>query len=310
MKNKIFNSVFFKSLLLIIFWFGLTHCSENDSSNDGQSKSKQADYKNLNVTILLDLSDRISVKKNPTQVDKDLKIIMNILDAFKSSLSKKGVVHSEDRIKVIYYPTVNYEIYQDIADSLNIDFSNYEFIKRKKIFENLSTIYYNNLKKLYSLASNSKNFEGSDLFNYFKHRVVDDCISSDSNFINLLVVLTDGYIYHKNSKYQEGNRFSYLIPEASHVSNFRKINNWESIFDKNDFGLMKLDNDLSKLNILLAEFAPIENSPKDFDILKKYWTKWLIEQNVSKDNFKILQTDLSTLNRDIVFKFFNKIIGR
>ncbi|MEG8989631.1 hypothetical protein VJY32_07605 [Ignavibacteria bacterium 4148-Me] len=306
MYIKIFPTFF----LIILFLFGLTACSENDKSNDGQSKSKQAYYKNLNITILIDLSDRISIKKNPTQVDRDIKFIMNVLDAFKTFLSRKGVVQSEDKIKVIYYPSINYEIYQDIADSLNIDFSNYEFMQRKKLFENISSIYYKNLKKLYSLASNAKSFEGSDLFNYFKHRVVDDCISNDSNFINLLIVLTDGYIYHKNSKYQDGNRFSYLLPEAPQVTYFRNINNWETVFDKNDFGLIKLHNDLSQLNILCAEFSPIDHSPKDFDILKKYWTKWLIEQNINKDNLKILRTDLNTLNRDVIFAFFNKILSR
>ena len=308
MNAKIFIKVI--PMFFIIILIGLTACSENDKSNDAQSKSKQAYYKNLNITILIDLSDRISIKKNPTQADKDIKFIMNVLDAFKIYLAKKGVVQSEDKIKVIYYPTVNYEIYQDIADSLNIDFSNYEFVQRKKLFQNISSIYYNNLKKLYSLASNAKSFEGSDLFNYFKHRIVDDCISTDSNFINLLIILTDGYIYHKNSKYQDGNRFSYLLPEAPQVANFRNINNWEAVFEKNDFGLIKLDNNLSRLNILLAEFSPIDHSPKDFDILKKYWSKWLIEQNVNKDNFKILRTDLSTLNRDIIFAFFNKILSR
>ncbi len=71
-----------------------------------------------------------------------------------------------------------------------------------------------------------------------------------------------------------------------------------------------MDNDLSKLNILVAEINPPQNHPEDFDILKKYWSKWLIEQKVKKGNFKILKTDLNYLNSNIIQKFFEDVLKR
>lgn len=298
------NKIKFIILLIIL----IAGCSGNDNSSE---KSFQDNgYKNLNVTILLDLSDRISLAKNPDQPEKDINIILTVVDNFKKFLSQKGVVNSEDKIKMIFYPTLNYDLYESIADSLNIDFSNYEFHQRKKIFSALSGIYSKNLRMLYNQASKAKVYDGSDLFNYFKHRVSDDCIINDSNYINILVILTDGYIYQKNSMYQSKNRFSYLTPESENIKCFRKSNKWEDEFNKNDFGLIKVENNLSELKILVAEINPASSSPKDFDIMKRYWSKWFGEQNVSKENYKILKTDVTTINKNLVNKFFTNIFSR
>ncbi|MDF1610545.1 MAG: hypothetical protein AB1695_13435 [Stygiobacter sp.] len=295
MTNKIFI------LLLIVILFA---CGEDEK------KQANSNYKNLNVTILLDLSDRISISKNPDQAEKDINIISSVVDNFKLFLSKKGVVNSDDKLKIIFYPTINYDIYQSIADSLNIDFSNYNFSDRKKLYNSLSNKFKNNLTRLYSIASKAKLYEGADIFNYFKHRIIDDCILSDSNYINVLVILTDGYIYHKNSKYELNNRFSYIIPESYQIKRFRNNVNWEDDFNKNDFGLLKLDNNLSKLNILVAEVSPLSNSPKDYDIIYKYLSKWFEEQNVAKNNYKIIKSDLTSINKNIVNNFFEKITTR
>lgn len=300
--------------LLILFVISkfilLTACSSNDEQTQAEtvSNSTNKTFKNFNITILLDLSDRISNRKNPEQYKKDIVFINNVLDVFKLYLTNKGVVQSEDRIKVIFYPYSNNEIYQLIADSLNIDFAEYDFKNRKQLFEEIIPLYNRQLNKLYSIASNAKSYSGSDLFNYFKHRVEDDCIIVDPNFINLLIILTDGYIYDANSRYQEYNRFSYLIPEADHIKVFRKINNWEKVFESQDYGLINLNNDLSNLYLILGEFNPIKNSPQDFDILKKYWSEWLENQKVQKDNYKILKTDLNILNRDNIRTFFRKVV--
>lgn len=301
MKSKFY-------ILIFAFILLFTFCSENN--NNSENANESTGFKNLNLTILIDLSDRISFSKYPEQPGKDKIIISTVVENFKSFLARKGVVNSEDKIKVIFYPTLNYDLYQSVADSLNIDFSKLDLHERRNIFNQISATFNNNLSNLYSIASKAKYYEGSDLFNYFKHRVIDDCIIDDSNYINVLVILTDGYIYHKNSRYKLQNRYSYLIPESEQVKYFRKMNNWEEIFVNNDYGLLKLDNDLSKLNILVAEVNPISHSPKDFDILKMYWSKWFEEQKVSKSNYKILKTDLTSINKNLINKFFEKITSR
>ncbi|MFN4111306.1 MAG: hypothetical protein ACK4G1_03465, partial [Ignavibacteria bacterium] len=177
--------IMFSFLLILPF---IISCNEN-------KKEEDLNFKNLNLTILIDLSDRISIKKNPDQVEKDLYIINSVLSAFKKFLYHKGVIQSDDKIKVIFYPINNNSIFQETADSLYIDFEQIELQERKRTFASLNDLFNRNLKKIYSIASQANSYPGSDLFNYFKHRVVDDCILLDSRFINVLVILTDGYLF-------------------------------------------------------------------------------------------------------------------
>jgi hypothetical protein len=304
MTNKIFS-------LLILYFLFLVNCSNNENYNENNHPNQlKSNYKHLNLTILIDLSDRISILKNPEQPEKDIEIITYVIENFKKFLAIKGVVNSEDRIKVIFYPVTQYDIYKSIADSLNIDFGLLEFTERKIVFELLNSKFKNNLRELYVIASNAKSYPGSDLFNYFKHRITDDCINSDTNFINILTILTDGYIYYDKSKYNYKNRFSYLTPLSGHIDIFRNMNKWEEYFHNNDYGLIKIENDLSKLNILLCEFNPIYDSPKDFDIMKLYWSKWLEEQNVRKENYKIIKTEIASINKNLINSFFENIFKK
>ncbi len=62
MKNKI--------IYLLLYLVLFSGCENEGSKSANNTESNQ--YNNLNVTILLDLSDRISARKNPDQPDKTL----------------------------------------------------------------------------------------------------------------------------------------------------------------------------------------------------------------------------------------------
>lgn len=305
MTKQKFNPLF---KLIVIAFVSVSCVSNYENSAEGEKKVSNTNYKHLNITILLDLSDRISNKKNPGQDLKDIEFILNVVENYKKLLSKKGVVRSKDRIKLIYYPILNFPQVSVVADSLNIKFDELEITNRKQTFNSIKTTYESNLQKLYSIFSNLPNYNGSDLFNYFKHRIIYDCIEQDDNYINLLVILTDGYLYSYDNKINIGNRFSYIGPLAMHLTQFRSNPIWEQDFDSKDYGFIKIDNDLSKLFIIAAEFNPAENYPIDFDILKKYWAKWFEEQKVEKSNYLILRTDHSIQNKNVVDNFFKNII--
>lgn len=298
-----------KYLIIFSIVFISTNCISNyEKSDDALNKSANKKFKQLNVTILLDLSDRISQQKNPGQADKDISIILNIVDNFKKYLNVKGVALSRDRIKLVYYPLLNFPQIKDITDSLNINFENLGIIERKAVFNNIDRMYLDNLKRLYSIFSNMPEYNGSDLFSYFKHRVVDDCITLDEDYINLLVILSDGYLYSYNNKFKIENRFSYIGPLSTHLTQFRNNPHWERRFNDEDYGFIKIENDLSNLLIIAAEFNPEAKYPIDFDILKKYWSKWFEEQNVQKSNFIILRTDHISQNKNVIEAFFKKKI--
>lgn len=294
--------------IIILFTLTITSCTTDNEQNkeNGIAKSSETGYKNMNVTILIDLSDRISASKNPGQAEKDIKSIGYVVDAFKYFMSKKGTINSDDKIRVIFYPSGDNKLSQEIAENLTVDFSKLEVPQKRAMFSGINRLYREQLERLYAIASRSAQYKGSDIFNYFKHRVYDDCITNDENYSDVLVILTDGYLFSSDSKYRDGNRFSFIGPSADHLTIFRNSVNWEKTFNDNNYGFINTDNNLSNLKILALEIAPIVGQPKDFDVIKKYWSKWFEEQYVKSGNYKIVKTDLPSLNKEIIYSFINK----
>lgn len=287
--------------MFTLFFIGCS--TETNTSNESADSSS---YKNLNISILIDLSDRISAVKNPGQADKDIKSIGFVVESLKKFMSSKGTINSEDKIRVIFYPSSDNKLYQEIAENLIIDFSQFDIPQRRAMFNNIEKLYKEQLERLYAVASRSSQYKGADLFNYFKHRVMDDCIIEDKEYENILVLITDGYLYHTNSKFNIGNRYSFIGPIADQIRTFRNSANWEKRFEEQDYGFVTIKNDLSRLKILALEFAPVVNYPIDFDIQHKYWSKWFDEQNVGRKNYKIVKTDVPSLNKEIIVSFMNK----
>lgn len=275
-------------------------------SEDGPETVKPK-KKNLNITILADLSDRIAATENPQQPEKDTAAILTIVKTLKLYMEKKGIQHSEDRIKVVFYPSSNAEALTLAARNLKINFADFQGPDRRDKYEKTDSIYSVNLGMLYSFASNAGKFSGSDLFNFFRHRVKDDCISEDTAaFTDVLVILTDGYLYQKDFMYREGNRFSYIAPHTEQIAVFRNTLDWEKKFESEDYGLVPAKVSLPGLHILALEFAPYKGNTIDLEIMKKYWFKWFQEMNIPAENIKIAGTDTPALTEDIIINYFSR----
>jgi len=279
-----------------------TGCDETSSRNAGVDQ-----FANLNVTILVDLSDRISAAKNIEQIERDVECIKSVVHAFKSFVNTKGTVHSEDRIKVVFYPNNLNSGLENIASALSINFGETEFQNRRGVYDAIDSVYSYNLERLYSVASSAGTFNGSDIYNYFRHRVADDCIDERENFRNILVILSDGYMYHKNSMVQSGNRYSYILPGSGHMRDFSNNTGYAGLFERENYGFINTGNRLSKLSVLALEFAPYRDYAFDYDIQKLYWEKWFSEQGIERGNFKIVKSDLSALNKPIIKNFILKM---
>jgi len=271
-----------------------------------EKKEIDSDYIQLNVSILLDLSDRIDPKNNDKQNDRDKKIIEKILRVVEENVKKKGTFNSMDKFRIMFYPKPDVDELSELATNLNFDLELLEPREKKLLFKNLKQQMNLNLDKLYSLASNSSSYLGSDLWYFFKDEISNKCIIDNKNYKNILIVLTDGYIYWKYTKQQNGNRFTFITGNSEQISRFRGKNDWEVEFDKGDFGLIKIPNDYSKLHVLVAEVNPEKEHPEDFDIIKKYLSKWFEEMNISADNLLILKTDVPTYTEPVIEKFMKQ----
>lgn len=285
--------------IIIIIFVLLYSCSENQKID--LPKDEQ-----LNITILIDLSDRIIPKIAPYQIERDKELIISILSVVKEKIRKKGTFASEDKINFMFYPQPDDSNIGLMASVLNFDLGKLQPLERKLLYKQIDSIYNDNLDKLYNMALKSKSFDGSDIWRFFKDEVNEKCIIDKPNYKNILVILTDGYIYWKNTKFNQGNRFSYILPTADHLLRFRSKNNWEEEFDKMDFGLIPANRNLSNLKVLVLEVHPPTAHPEDYDIIKKYLSKWFKEMGVREGNYKILKTDLPVYSKPIVKSFISK----
>src|SRR5690606_39976180 len=78
---------------------------------------------------------------------------------------------------------------------------------------------------------------------------------------NILIVLTDGYIYHEDKKIMEGNQSSYLVPQ---LVNRLKLNNknWKETIENKENGFISTGMDLSNLEVLVLGINPSKNNPR------------------------------------------------
>lgn len=304
MKQKIsIISIIFSTILFAVILFS---CSSNtDSSSKGAGKEAKTKEKQLNISIFVDLSSRIdptiNSNINPSPKDRDIAIVDNIVKIFRSDMEKRGAIKAKGKIKVIFDPLPNLSNIDNLASKMKIDLSKMEVSDKKKVYDNIENDFNTSLETVYNKIIEEQNWIGSDIYRFFKKDVLDRCILD--NHRNILVVLTDGYIYHENSKKQDKNKYSYILGTLIQKWNIRGKSNWKEIIDQNGYGLIAPDVDLKDLEVLILEINPEKNHPNDDEILDYLLSNWMKEMNVGK--YKVSSTNLPSVTSDILTKFFN-----
>lgn len=267
-------------IVTIIVFSIVTYGSTNKNTEFNSSEIEKSQVKQLNISILLDLSDRISPKVNPYAQKNDIENIKTITEFFKSNMASLGAYNAKGKIRIFFSPTPSNANINSVVNKLIIDCSKMDNKQRKDVYDNLTELYAKNLKEIYQETIATSVWEGSDIWRFFKDDVKDFCVEKDPNYRNILVILTDGYLYHKQSVSNNNNRFTYLLG-SSNLKQYRK-QNWEQIIDKNDFGIKTERNDLGSLEVLVLEVKAETSSNKiDEDILRFVWKKWFKEMNIS-----------------------------
>jgi hypothetical protein len=290
--------IFFLAIIAI----SLVACSgkNNDKAND-TSTNEIPQEKQLNISILLDLSDRISPNKNPDAQIKDIENIETITQFFTANMKLLNAYNAKGKIKVYLVPPPNNPDINSIVKTLNIDCSKMDNKGRKKVYDTLTALYTEKLKNIYNETIISSDWSGSDIWRFFKDDVKDYCIESSSDYRNILIILTDGYIFHEQSRYNFENRFSYLL--NSNLSNYRR-QNWKQLVDQRNFGMMTERDDLNDLEVLVLEVkADNRNNKIDEDILPFILKKWFGEMNVSR--YEVYRSDLPANTKTRIEKFLN-----
>ncbi|PHN99648.1 hypothetical protein CSC82_32940, partial [Rhodobacteraceae bacterium 4F10] len=206
-------------LIIVTLCIILTHSCSNKKENDPiaevskkvRSTSKIKSKENLNISIVLDLSDRINPKKYPEPsmefYQRDLGYIESVAKTFENHIRGKRTNKINDKIQLFVEPAPSdSELNQKIA-TLKTQFDKTNATKDEIL--KTSKKYTEICNNIYETAITDDSYVGSDIRGFFKNKLQDYCV--EEGYKNVVVVLTDGYVYHKDNLTKEQNRTSYLV---------------------------------------------------------------------------------------------------
>lgn len=257
----------------------------------------------LNISILLDLSDRINPEKYPSPAmqyyQRDIGYLLSVAKTLETHILSKRINQIDDKIQVFIDPEPS-----DPTLNKKIGELKYHFTKDTAIKDSIFMVSekYGLISDfIYKAAIDDSHYVGSDIWGFFKNKVDDYCI--DEGYRNILVILSDGYLYHKDAKMKQENRTSYLIPQWIEKNG---LNNekWQQRMEEKNFGFMVANTDLSNLEVLVLGINPNKGNPYEEDVIRRYWSQWFDEMKVAK--YELKQADLPTHMDKIIRDFILK----
>lgn len=216
-------------------------------------------------------------------------------------MASRGAYKAKGRIKVFFNPIPEDAEINRLAASLSVDLSKADTKAKKEIYDNLSTQFDTAIERIYDQSLESRRWVGADVWRFFKKDVQEHCMLD--GYRNIVVLLTDGYLYHERSKLKEGNRYSYLVGPLLESLGLRRTNQWREKIEQNDIGLISTQSGLEDLEVLVLELCPEANHPQDEDILEYLLEKWFKEMGVGR--YKVYSTDLPTNTEESIKRFFS-----
>lgn len=284
MKQKLIItlSVIIISCILI---FTFKRCRDTKTDNEDIENTSVPEKLPLNISVYLDLSDRLTRELTPSQADRDTAIVNHLIDIFIDDCIKDKIINSSNHFQIFFYPSPNNSQIAQLARGLNLDMSKCDIKNKKKELMEMKQRFQNNLSQIYSDALEQQKWVGSDIWGFFSNKEVDKlCIRK--GYRNILVILTDGYLYHTNNKVQDGNAYSYILPQTLAIDNS---------------SLIVKRNNLSNLEVLMLEVNPF--SPAQHDKLMSVLEDWF--RNMGVEKFVVSETALPVNTEVYIDSFIN-----
>lgn len=295
-------------LILFILSTGMASCNNSDKKEDERkpnvTESKVG--KQLKISVLWDLSDRINPaihKELPSNADRDIAIIKYFSDYLKADMDKKGAYMAKGKLKVFFSPNPTDQDINSLASKLDVDLANKDVRAKKEIYDNISDNFETTARQITDITIKTSKWGGSDIYRFFKNDVIDYCVSKDTLYRNILVILTDGYIYDPQSKGRAGNKSEYILSELLNSLGLRNNQNFKSTFQSKNCGLISTRNDLNNLEILVLEVNSEATHKNDEDVIKFYLQNWFTDMNTKR--FEIYNTDLPENTKKRIADFLN-----
>ena len=287
------KTVIIAAAVLVVAGIALAigHTSKKDKEAESPTPTTPL-VKPLNISIMLDLSDRLihtDVNNATPQWERDTTIIGYLCDAFIDRQAKNKI-QTGDRIRVFCYPYPQINGIRQMSDSLNVDLAlDHGKGKMSAVQQNKKTLlemrstWSRSLSAIYDASVPlAKGSEGSDVWGFFDRFASKQCI--DANCRNILVIFTDGYLYHP-STWQK-------TPDGEHTGiSPLTINAHKSI--------KSISSSLSGLEVLFLEVNP--KKPSDFGKMNSLLSDWCHGMGI--EHVDIIPTDMPSNNRRAIIDF-------
>jgi hypothetical protein len=262
----------------------------------------EVDSNNINVSILIDLSDRIAPQTNPNPTmqyfQRDTEYIKAIEKGFSDHIKSKKIITYDDQMQVFFNPEPLDPKMNQFTKDLKVAFDKNT---SKDYFASVDKKYSELPLNIYQSAIHDGNYVGSDIWEFFKNKVNDYCIKSDKR--NILFILTDGYIYHENTKFEEKKensyKTSYLTTKLIKANNLT-TSDFKNVIKKNGYSFVKANDDLSNLEVIVLGINPEKGNPFEEAVIKEYWENWFKEMKIK--NYQIKSADLPSNLEPIILK--------
>ena len=292
-----------KKIFYLLMIISLASCCKG--KNDGTNIVKKdpiVDSNNINISILIDLSDRIDPNTNPNPTmqyfQRDTEYIKAIEKGFLNHIKSKRIITYDDQMQVFFNPEPSDPKMNELTKELKVSFN--KDIPRS-YFDSVDKKYAELPLNIYQSAIKDGKYVGSDIWEFFKNKVKDYCIKDDHR--NILFILTDGYMYHQNTKFDEKKensyKTSYLTTKLIKANNLTG-SDFKNTIEKNGYGFVKANDDLKNLEVIVLGINPEKGNPFEEAVIKQYWENWFKEMKIKK--YQIKSADLPSNLEPIILK--------
>ena len=287
-----------KKIFYLLLIISLVSCCKEPPPPPCTNCPLPVDSNNINLSILIDLSDRIDPVTNPNPTmqyfQRDAEYIKAIEKGFLNHIKSKRIITYDDQMQVFFNPEPSDPKINDFTKELKVSFNK---DIPKSYFDSVDKKYSKLPLNIYQSAIKDGKFVGSDIWEFFKNKVNDYCIKQDKR--NILFILTDGYMYHQNTKFEEGNKTSYLTTKLIKANNLT-ASNFKEVIEKNGYSFVKANENLSDLEVIVLGINPEKGNPFEEAVIKEYWENWFKEMKIKK--YQIKSADLPSNLEPIILK--------
>ncbi len=277
-KMKIF-------VVVCAVFFSLLNVNKSDGK---ESKSRSPDV--LNIIVILDTSDRVSKRKHPGQMKRDIEIVEEIVIEFegvvRGHIDKSDNLAYKDHLAVVIpaQPSVP-PIPWGMTDKLTIEDPG-DHKSLAGIFTDLKEqkeVLLDEIPKLYEFVEQHKQ-TGSDIWDWFQSEAEDYLLADQLNFI---ICLSDGYLNFDKSIEAKRRKGTFM-----QIGKLRGDLNWKQKIH-GSAGLLPIGKDFSRYNVkflmveinLQSEKGSGIPYQQDFEIIKEYWKTWLNAMGIKDTDF-------------------------